>query len=93
VEVIRGTKKKVKISRKTEISLPSKSSDEEVYEKIIQLVIDSGLWEQVSNLNIRKLTKDLNEGNLPKALDKKLKKYTIEEVKERLTLSNLEEGE
>jgi hypothetical protein len=93
VDVIRGTKKKVKVSRKTETRLPSKSADKEAYEKINQLVIDSGIWDRVSTLDLRKLTNDLNEDALPKALSKKLKSYTVEEVKERLTLTNLEEGE
>ncbi len=93
VEVVRGTRKRAKVSIKKEQTLPSKSRDEMAYEEIIQLVRDAGVWDQVSMLNGRKLNKDFKAGRLPEDLRKELVGYVVEEERTRVTLSRLEEGD
>lgn len=93
VEVIRGTKKSAKVSIQLEKFFPSKSSDEATFKELEELLHEAGVWDQVSNLNTRKLMKDLETGDLPDELIKKLASYLIEEEKERIYLRSLKEEE
>ena len=51
------------------------------------------MWEAESTLNTRKLARDLESGNLPDALAKKLKTMISEEESTRIYLSNLKAGD
>ncbi|UCF08903.1 MAG: PD-(D/E)XK nuclease family protein [Thermoplasmata archaeon] len=93
VEVVRGTKKRARVSIRTETRLPSKSADEEAYEEMVHQVREAGMWDSESTLNTRKLARDLESGNLPEALAKQLKDKVYEEKTSRIYLSNLKEGD
>ncbi|KPK14439.1 MAG: hypothetical protein AMK69_28580 [Nitrospira bacterium SG8_3] len=90
---MRGTEKRARISIKLERKLPSKSADENAYFEIVDLVKKAGVWEEESTLNTRKLARDLESGNLPDKLAKKLQKMIFEEESARIYLSNLKEGD
>ena len=93
LEVVRGTEKRARVSIKTEKRLPSKSSDEDVYSEMVDQIKEAGVWEAESTLNTRKLARDLESGNLPDALAKKLKTMITEEESTRIYLSNLKNGD
>lgn len=93
VDTIRGTSMKANISIKTERSFPSKSKDKDGYERIEQLVIDADIWDEVSVLDVKKVLKKIEDGDLPEDLSEKLEKLLIEEIKERVRLSELKENE
>jgi putative RecB family exonuclease len=93
LEVVRGTEKRARVSIKTEKRLPSKSSDEDAYFEVVDLVKKAGVWEAESTLNTRKLARDLESGNLPDTLAKKLKSMISKEESARIYLSNLKEGD
>jgi putative RecB family exonuclease len=93
LDVVRGSKKKAKVTIKTESMLPSKGMDEETYEEIIRLVKEGGAWEQVSQLNGKRLNKEFYSGGLPEDLRKELENYVVEEEVTGVRLKKLKEGE
>jgi hypothetical protein len=67
------------VTIKMERMLPTKSMDEAAYEEIIRLVKEAGAWEQVSQMNGKRLNKEFWMGGLPEGLRKELKGYVVEE--------------
>ncbi len=93
VEIVRGTNKKARVIIKMEKGMPSKKADEEAYEEIIQLVKNAGVWEQVSQMNGKKLNKEFWAGRLPEDLRRELEGYVIEVERTRVILSRLTNGD
>jgi putative RecB family exonuclease len=89
LEIVRGTGKKARVTIKIERMLPTKGMDEEAYENIITLVKEAGAWEQVSNMNGKKLNREFWEGGLPEVLRKELEKYLVEEEVTGVRLSRM----
>ncbi len=93
VDTIRGARKKANVSIKTERSFPSKSKDKGAYESIKQLVVDADFWDEVSVLDLKMILKKLDNGDIPEELSRQLENFVVEDVKERIYLSELKEGE
>jgi putative RecB family exonuclease len=79
LEIVIGSSKQAKVTIKMERMLPTKSMDEAAYEEIIRLVKEAGAWEQVSQMNGKRLNKEFWMGGLPEGLRKELKGYVVEE--------------
>ncbi len=88
--VIRGTDKYVRVSVKEESRLPSKSTDNQAYDELVQIIRDAGLWDDLASLDTRKLLNELLENNLLDDVKVKLEKYLILEEKSRVTLGTLQ---
>ena len=73
VAVLSGNEKEIAIRKSDVAKLPRK--EELVYEEMKNLVVDSGLYNDYSNLDIRKLAKDLNAEKVDAEIVNKFKKY------------------
>ena len=87
----RGSRKYPKMSIKIEKMFPTKGMDEAAYGEIIQLVKKAGAWDQVSQLNGKRLNKEFWMGGLPEDLRKELEGYVVEEEVTGVRLSKLKE--
>lgn len=90
LEIVIGSRKQAKVTIKMEKMLPSKGMDEAAYEEIIRLVKEAGAWEQVSQLNGKRLNKEFWVGGLPEDLRKELEGYIVEEEVTGVRLKKLE---
>jgi hypothetical protein len=79
LEVVVGCKKQANVTIKMEKMLPTKGMDKDAYEEIIHLVKEAGAWEQVSQMNGKRLNKEYWTGGLPEDLRKELENYIVEE--------------
>lgn len=90
LEIVIGSTKQAKVTIKMEKMLPTKGMDEVAYEEIIRLVKDAGAWEQVSQMNGKRLNKEFWMGGLPEDLRKELEGYVVEEEITGVRLKRLE---
>ncbi len=91
VDVIRGSDKRLKITRYAKKKLPTKSDEER--ERLDKLIMDSGKWLDVSDLNTSTLLKALESDDWEPELRQKIQRYLIEEEGYRISLSKLKERE
>ena len=87
VDVVFGSKSKVRIKEKERYSFPEKHSKER--EKLVQLLKDSGKWDEVSQLDTSALNKIIQEKLWDDAELKTLEGYVKLERARRLYLSRI----
>ncbi|HDH28778.1 MAG TPA: PD-(D/E)XK nuclease family protein [Euryarchaeota archaeon] len=89
VDVIRGSDKKLKITGYVKKKLPTKSDDER--QRLDKLIMDSGKWMDVSDLNTSTLLKAIQKDDFDPKLKEKIQKYLTEEEGYRISMSKLKD--
>ena len=90
---VRGSSAMASVSTSTSLALPSKSSDEEKYAEMVDVVKKAGLWDDYSALDARGLAKALEEGSLNAKVARKLEEYAEERTTETVRLTKIKEDE
>ena len=75
VSKVQGSDVVASVSTTVTTSFPSKSSDEEKYDELVEIVKNAKVWDEFSTLDLRALAKELDSDKLDAKLKKKLKEY------------------
>lgn len=87
VDVIFGSKNKIKIKESEQVKFPYKNSKER--NELEKLLKEKGLWNEVDQLDTSALNKLLNENKIDKKLEEKIKEFIKIEKSKRLYMSKL----
>jgi putative RecB family exonuclease len=87
VEVVFGSKNKIKIKETESVKFPSKSSNER--KELEKLLKENGIWNDVDQLDTSALNKLLSENKIDKKLVVEINKFIKLEKSRRLYLSNI----
>ncbi|MDY6931435.1 MAG: PD-(D/E)XK nuclease family protein [Halobacteriota archaeon] len=92
VETIMGNSAKIRIKTTLKEKYPSKSSDEERYNSLVNLVKEAGRWEDVSKLDSYALVRIMGEGIWGEGLTRKIKTEYQDTVEEsRISVSKIKD--
>ncbi len=86
--VIDGPDKQLKIEIKDEYYTPAKSEYPDLWQKLRELLMKEGKYEDVSTVNRRMLNYHINSGSWSKELIEKIKKFLIRKVEKNVRLIN-----
>lgn len=87
VDVVFGSKNKIRIKESEQLKFPSKNSKERI--ELEKLLKDKGLWNEVDQLDTSALNKLLTEKNFDPELIKQVNKFIKLEKSKRLYVSKL----
>jgi hypothetical protein len=91
VTKIRGSANVASVNVQKRLSLPSRSSDEEGYEKLIEIIKKAGLAEEFYLLDTSSLMKALSEEELEKKVVKAIRPFIAENDRTEVRISKLNE--
>jgi hypothetical protein len=87
IDVVRGTEKKALVRAFVHRSFPPQADREHLNE----LIRKAGWWDELSNLDLDKLEKALDDGTLPKELQEDIEEHTHIKEGHRMSLSRLKD--
>ena len=91
VEVVFGSNNKAKISTTEQMNFPSKNDKKRV--ELNNIIKHAGKWEELSDLDVYALIRNVKDGSLPQDLLNKIKKFQTMEKSERIYLSKIKNPE
>jgi len=91
VDRIFGSTKVAKVKREEKLSFPD--SNDEKRSELEKVIRESGKWNEVSSLDVRKLSKKVEEGSWGKDVLKNIEKFGEKEEKKSVTLVKKKERE
>lgn len=91
LDTVYGTKAKARIIVGTRPVFPQRDDDRR--EKLKEILKKHGLWEDVADLDVYKLSRLIRDGSLPAEIEKEIKKYQDVEKVEKVYLNKLRNDE
>jgi len=85
VSVVFGTESKITVKEQESLQFPAKNSEER--KKLVEILKQSGKWEEVADLDVYALTRAVKNKEWDEAVLKMLKDFGALEITHRLTVS------
>ena len=90
---VRGSAHVASVSIQTRTSLPSRSSEKENYDKIVDILQEAGIWEDFSVMDASRLLKALDSGQVDSVAAKAIGPFVVKEERVGVRLSKLKDDE
>ena len=79
-DVVYGSNHKIKVRIIEKTSYPLKNDDKRI--ELTNIIKDAGRWDEISELDVHALNRNISEGTLPQDLVRKIEKFqTVKQVK------------